>query len=372
MTMLLVILAIVTGLAYMSQNYSMKYSDNDQIKVWDPYLIILLVFLVLFAGLRTAYNDTQSYIAGFQNSITIRPFLADTSNLSLFENPLFYGFQALVKTFTNYVNVFFIICAIIVNTLNILFIKRNVDLENFAFSMFLYTAIGTLMLSIAAQKQILAMSVLTLALSALFEKKYIRYYMIVFVAGLIHTYAWTFLFLPLLTTKPWSFRTFILLIITIAVMYTFQSTISSFLKVADQVGKDISLEEVFDGNQMNILRVAVYAVVPLIVLFFKGRINDNIDFRNSIFIQMSIISFVFMLMGTQNGANMFGRCGNYFEIGLICSLPWVVKQLFTRQSVAIVLTIAAICFCGFYLYDNQVFPLEYHYKSIVQFIGEII
>lgn len=372
MTMLLAILAIVTGLAYMSQRVAIQYADSGKTRYWDIYLIILLIFLILFAGLRTSYNDTQNYIAGFQNSTTIRPFLADTSNLSLLENPLFYGFQALIKTFTNNVNVFFIICAIIVNTLNVQFIKRNVDPENFAFSMFLYTAIGTLMLSIAAQKQILAMSVLTLALSALFEKKYIRYYIIVFLAGLIHTYAWTFFFLPLLATKPWSFRTFILLAVTIVVMYTFQSTISSFLEVADQIGKDIPLEEVFDGNHMNVLRVAVYAVVPLIALFFKGMINENIDFKNSIFIQMSIISFVFMLMGTQNGANMFGRCGNYFEIGMICSLPWVVKQLFTRQSVIIVLTIATICFCGFYLYDNNGFNYNYSRKGIIQFIGEII
>ena len=258
------------------------------------------------------------------------------------------------------------------NTLNVQFIKRNVDPENFAFSMFLYTAIGTLMLTLAAQKQALAMSILTLALPALFEKKYIRYYLIVFLAGLIHTYAWTFFFLPLLATKPWSFRTFILLGITIVVMYTFQSTISSFLEVADQVGKNIPLEEVFDGNQMNILRVGVYAVVPLITLFFKGRINYNIDRRNSIFIQMSIISFVFMLMGTQNGANMFGRCANYFQIGIVCSLPWIVRQLFTRQSVTIVLTVAVICFCEFYLYDNNGFNYEYFRKGIVEFIGEVI
>ncbi|OUQ02416.1 hypothetical protein B5E92_14660 [Erysipelatoclostridium sp. An15] len=372
MTMLLAILAIVTGLAYMSQRVTIQYADSGKTRNWDIYLIILLIFLILFAGLRTRYNDTQNYIFGFQNSTTIRPFLADTSNLSLLENPLFYGFQALVKTFTNNVNVFFIICAIIVNTLNVQFIKRNVDPENFAFSMFLYTTIGTLMLSIAAQKQILAMSVLTLALSALFEKKYIRYYIIVFLAGLIHTYAWTFFFLPLLATKPWSFRTFILLIITIVVMYTFQSTISSFLEVADQVGKDIPLEEVFDGNQINILRVSVYAVVPLIALFFKGLINDNINRRNGIFIQMSIISLVFMLMGTQNGANMFGRCANYFEIGSICALPWVIKQLFTRESILIVLTCAIICFGGFYISDNNNFNIEYQSKSFFQFISEII
>ena len=86
---------------------------------------------------------------------------------------------------------------------------------------------------------------------------------------------------------------------------------------------------------------------------------------------MSIISFVFMLMGTQNGANMFGRCGNYFQIGMICSLPWIVRQLFTRQSVTIVLTIATICFCGFYLYDNNGFEYLYNHKGIVQFVREI-
>lgn len=372
MMMILMILAIVIGLAYMSQRYSLKYANNGQIKYWDPYIVILLIFLILFAGLRTSYNDTQNYIVGFQNSITIRPFLADTSNLVLLDNPLFYGFQALVKTFTNNVNVFFIICAIIVNTLNIQFIKRNVDAENFAFCIFLYVALGTLMLSIAAQKQTLAMSVLTLALSALFKKKYIKFYIIVFLAGLIHTYAWSFFILPLFATKPWSFRTFILLLIAISVMYTFQSTISTFLEVADQVGKNIPLEEVFDGNRMNILRVGVYAVVPLLALFFKGRINDVVDRRNSIFIQMSIIAFMLMLMGTQNGANMFGRCGNYFEIGLICSLPWIVRQLFTKQSVTIVLTVATICFCSFYLYDNNGFNYNYSRKGIVQFIGEVI
>ena len=69
---------------------------------------------------------------------------------------------------------------------------------------------------------------------------------------------------------------------------------------------------------------------------------------------------------------MFGRCANYFEIGVICSLPWVVRQLFTRQSVTILLTTAALCFCGFYLYDNNGFNYNYSKKGIVQFIGEVI
>lgn len=299
-------------------------------------------------------------------------FLSDSENLDLLNNPLFYGFQALIRTFTDNYTVFFIICAIIVNYLFLDFIKKHTEIENFAFSIFIYVCLGTLMLSIAAQKQILTMSVLTLAISQLFDKHYVKFYIIVFIAGLIHTYGWLFLFLSLLDTKPWSIQTFVLLIATVLLMLTFQNSITSMLEMVDQVGKNIPAEEIFDDNQMNILRVAVYSVVPLATLIFRGRINHNIDRENSIFIQMSIVTFMFMLLGTMNGANMFGRAGNYFEIGLICSLPWTVRQLFNRQSVTMVFLVAMLCFSGFYMYDNNGFNYGYNHKSLTQFIGEIV
>lgn len=372
MTKILVILVIVTLLAYLSQQQSLKYKNSDGRKHWDIYLIMLFIFMVLLAGLRTSYNDTAAYAAGYYQAVTITEFLSDTTNLDLLHNPLFYGFQALIKTFTNNVNVFFMICAIIVNYLNIKFIKRTVNIEDFAFSMFLYSGLGTLMLSLAAQKQTLAMSVLTVALTQLFDKKYIKYYIVVFVAGLIHSYAWLFLFLPILDCKPWTFRTYVLLLSTVFIMYTFQDTISSLIEVADQIGKNISTQEVFDGNQMNILRVLVYSIVPLASFLFKGRINANIDRKHSILIQMSTVSLMFMMMGTMNGANMFGRSANYFEIGYICSLVWILKKLFTKQSVSIVLLAASICFSGFYIYDNQTFQWEYQNKPITQFVVEVI
>lgn len=369
---LLIILAIVTSLAYLSQRQSMKVTNGDGRKHWDIYLIILLVFLILFAGLRTGYNDTGNYIVGFNASVGIREFLSNSENLQPLENPLFYGFQALIRSFTDNVNVFFMICAVIVNFLNVRFIKRNAEINDFAFSMFLYVALGTLMLSIAAQKQILAMSVLTLALNQLIDRKYISYYIIVLIAGLIHSYAWLFLFFPLLVTKPWSFRTFVLLGITVGIMSVFQTAIETFVEVADQAGKNVPMEEVFDGNRMNIFRVAVYAVVPITALLFKRRINDHIDRRHSIFIQMSVVCLIFMMLGTMNGANMFGRSANYFEIGMICVMPWIVRYLFTRQSVIVVTLIASMCFIGFYLYDNDGFNINYHYISPIQFISEVI
>lgn len=372
MKTLLIILLIVTGLAYLSQKQSMKYEHEDGRKHWDIFLIVLIVFLVLFAGLRTYYNDTANYAAGFQKSVNIHEFLLDRENIELLNNPLFYGFQALVRTFTDNANVFFMICAIIVNVLNVTFIKRNVDKEDFALSMFIYVTLGTLFISIAAQKQILAMSVLTLAITRLFKKKYVSFYIIVFIAGLIHSYAWMFVVLPLLNSKPWTFKTYAMLIFTFIFMNTFQSSIVKFLEVADQVGKNVAIEEVLDGNRMNIFRVLVYSIVPLTTFLFKSRLQEQYNERTQVFLQMSIISMLFMLMGTMNGANMFGRMANYFEFGFICSLPWVIKQLFNDKSIKLITIVLVVSFIGFYSYDNQGFNNEYHHKTLTQFISEVI
>lgn len=372
MKSLLVIMIIVTGLAYLSQKESMKYQYSDGRKHWDIYLILLIVFLILFAGLRTSYNDTQNYIQGYMNSDNIYQFLSNKENLDLLHNPLFYGFQALIRTRTTNANVFLMLCAIIVNVLNVRFIKRNVDVDNFALSMFLYVTLGTLLVSIAAQKQILAMSVLTLAIPHLFDKRYIRYFIIVFIAGLIHTYAWLFFFLPLLKAKPWSFQTFLLLGITFVVMTSFQGVLKTMLEVADGVGKNVSAEEVFDGNKMSIFRVLVYSVVPLTALIFKNRLSMAYDEKTQVFMQMSIMSLVFMLMGTMDGANMFGRMANYFEFGYICALPWLIKQLFNKQSITLVVFLLSISFTGFYLHDNQGFSDNYRHKTIQQFIEEVM
>ena len=372
MKSLLIILLIVTGLAYLSQKQSMKYEHEDGRKHWDIFLIALIVFLVLFAGLRTYYNDTYNYIKSFESSVNIHDFLLNKENIELLNNPLFYGFQALVRTFTDNANVFFMICAIIVNILNVTFIKRNVDKEDFALSMFIYVALGTLMVSIAAQKQILAMSVLTLAITCLFKKKYVSFYIIVFIAGLIHSYAWMFVVLPLLNSKPWTFKTYAMLLFTFIFMNTFQTSIMKFLEVADEVGKNVAIEEVLDGNKMNIFRVLVYSIVPLIALLFKSRLNNDYNEKTQVFLQMSIISMLFMLMGTMNGANMFGRMGNYFEFGFICSLPWLIRQLFNEKSVKLVSMVLVISFIGFYFYDNSDFTAIYRYKTITQFISEVV
>ena len=193
--------------------------------------------------------------------------------------------------------------------------------------------------------------------------------MIVIVAGLIHTYAFIFLFLPFLTGKPWGWKSILLLLATVWVMLTFESTIGSVLEYADSMGKHVAEFEVFDGNQMNPFRVAVFAVVPAAAWIFRRYLEPELDREKCIMLNMSIISLMFMLLASMNGANMFGRLARYFVLGSIIALPWIIDSVFNKRSAQLLKNIAAICYFAFFLYDNQMFSQYYQSIPIWEFFA---
>ena len=91
---------------------------------------------------------------------------------------------------------------------------------------------------------------------------------------------------------------------------------------------------------------------------------------DNVFVHMSIMSLAFMCMGTQAGANMFGRMGNYFELGTICCLPWMLEKTFVEKSYRQVAAVACVCFFGFFCYANAVsltFDVEYNAMGLLEF-----
>lgn len=366
----IVLLAIIMLLSYLAAATSDNVHDDGKMH-WNFFVVALLIFLILFNGLRTYYNDTTAYIREFVYATSFKDFMADPANLDVFDNPAFYALNSWVRGFTNNANVFFMLLAIVINSLNMRFFIRHIKSKNFVLSMVIYACIGFLMLTNAAIKQVLAMSILTLAIDQLIDKHYIRYFIIVYIAGLFHTYAWLYFILPLIDTKPWSFRTFILLGVTLVAVFSFKSTITSFLEVADSVGKDIAEYEIISNTGMNRFRIGVFGVLPLASLLYKGRINEDISREKSVFIQMSIFSFMFIIFASIDGANMFGRAAEYFDYGIICAMPYAIRKIFNKHTASTILLIAVISFSIFFLKDNTEFSSSYKRKTVPQFITEI-
>lgn len=375
MLKLFAVFAASLVLAYISeQNTAAITASGRRYSVLMDWAYLLLVtILILFAGLRTSYNDTGNYLSGFNQVGDLSSFLSNPQNLNPFKNPLFMFLQSCIKSWTGYGQVLIFAGSAYTQVCFLKFFKRYAP--HFTFSIFLYFTLGTFVFSLAALKQVMAMATLTLAFPYLEKKKWLRFYIIVFAAMLLHTYAIIFAILPLFRIRPWGIFTFLILAVTVFVMTRFESAITAFMEQANELGKTLADYEVFADAGINGFRLAVYAVPPLISLVFGAWVLHNTSEMDNTMIHLSIMSFAFMLLGTQAGANMFGRMGNYFEFGTICCLPWMLKKTFNRRSYRLVSAVACVCFMGFFVYANAIhgnFGTEYNSITIFKFIGNLL
>lgn len=374
MIKLLAVFAASLVLAYVSEKNTKAVlaSGRRYVAYKDWAYVLLVVILVLFAGLRTSYNDTYNYIRFYQDAPTLSEFFTNADNLNPFKNPLFYLYQSFLKTCGFNAQMLIFTSAVVTQIGLVRFIKRYSG--NFTFSIFIYFTLGTFVFTLAAIKQVVAMAIVTIAFPYLEKQKWGRYYLIVFVAMLFHTYALAFVVLPFFTARPWRKFTFVFVVMMVVLMMNFEDVITSFMEQANDLGKTLADYEIFDNQQVNIFRLAVYAVTPLISLAFqKWVLRDSTKMEN-VLIHMSIISLAFMSMGTQTGANMFGRMGTYFELGTICCLPKMLNDIFDKRSFKVVAGIAAVCFLGYFTYANAInidFGQEYHSISLWQFISSL-
>ena len=334
--------------------------------------IMLMLPLIGLLGLRTDYNDTAAYISGFDNAPMLAEFFKDQKNYDLLGNPLFDLYTSAVRTLTSNYHIYFMIAAIFVVVLMITFFYRIAEEDTYTLTIFTFLTLGTYFFALAAMKQTIAMAVLCHSVLALRDKKYFRFSLLVFVAGLLHTYAWVFFILLFLTGKPWSLRTYAVVAVTVAIMLTFNRSISRLLEYADEIGKSTSEELIFSGDGMNILRVAVYGIVPVASLLFRRILEPQMERKHYILLHMSIVSFMFMLLASINGANMFGRMARYFEVGTVYMFPWIIRHLFVSDSQKIVVPVYVGAFGVFATYQYWGFDLEYSSISLWNFFSSLI
>ena len=359
-------------LAYFSEKQTRAIrSLGKQYSVWnDPAYLALAVVLILFAGLRTNYNDTWNYMNSFRKDQGLAAFLSGSQNLNLFRNPLFYFYYSALRDVTGNAQWLVFTTSVVTQLGFLLFFKRYS--HNFTFSVFIYFALGTINVSIAAMKQVCAMAIVTMAFPCLEKKQWLRYYLVVFVAMMVHTYAMAYAVLPFFRGRPWKAFTYLFVLVVVVVMMNFTEVITAFMDKEEEVGKTLYAEEIFHDYTVNILRVSVYAVAPLISFFFQKWIFRNSTTGDHIVVHMSIISFAFMVMGTQSGANMFARMSHYFELGTICCLPFMLKQTFEQRSYQLVSRIAIACFLFYFIYANAIntqFDAQYSATNIFALFG---
>jgi len=364
MLKLMILLAVSMCLAYCSQHGILTVPITQKRKL-DISLVVMVIMLSLVTGLRTQFNDTYLYIELYENAPSFSSFL--NSKPDLMENPLFYGLQSFLRTYvSDNANLFFLLIALFTIGSILRFIKKHSD--NFPFSILLFFSLGLYVSTMASMKQCLAMAILTYAVECLIKKKYILFYVIVFIAMMFHTYAIFYAILPIFQKKPWTITTYIAVVGTILVLFTFESTITNFLEIADEAGKTIDSQYIIDTEGINLFRLTVFAVPPLLSLVFQELLDNTYDRPKTILMNMSLLSFLIMALGLSGGANLFGRSAIYFETGTIVFMPTIIKNIFDEKSQTMGNVLVGGCYLAYFAYSVIGFSLGYRAVGLGEFI----
>ncbi len=354
-------------LAYCSQNrlFSVQLSEKHR---FDIPLFAIIIILVFFAGLRNNYNDTALYIKTFRSAETVADFWKTSPGLV--DNPLFYSFRNFFKhSISDNQHLYLLTLSTFTNTTLVLFIRKYST--NFTLSMVVFFAIGLFYDTMGATKQTFAIAILTFGLRALFKKKYLLFYLIVFLAMLFHTYAVFFAILPLFMNRPWSLFTYVTILSVIVLLFSFQTTLDVIMSTAEETGKNIDSGELLDNTGINPFRLAVFGVPPLLSFIFQKQLETQYTREKSILLNMGIISFLIMLLGIFTAANLFGRFSGYFEIGSIIMLPWILDKIFDDRSIQIASFVVGLCYLAFFAYLSRGFDAEYSYITLGRFYNSL-
>lgn len=335
----------------------------------DWFMMIAIFWISAFSFLRTSYNDTVNYIWEFNNVSSLSGFFASGGLFDWTGNPLHELYRTIIHEFTDNYHVYFFFPAVL-NGVTIIKLYKRYSV-NVSFSLMVFFAIGTYVMYMAALKQSIAVAILSMAIPYAIDRKYGRFYLLVFLAMLFHTHAFMFAVVPLLFGKPWGKMTWIMLAAVLFAMLTYDRTLGAFMNFAQDLGAMVAESEVFDGHQINILRVMVYAVPAVLAFVFRRRLFSNSTREENLFVNMCIVAVLILSIGIVEGANLYARMAAYFEVAMGLALPWMIKKLFTRDSARMITGLASVLYFGYFLYEHGIsksFGEQYRAISLWQFI----
>ena len=349
-----------------------RYNLGKGSFVWekaDLFMVITIGWLCCFSFLRQHYNDTWTYRVHFAQAGSAAEFISSGEIWELTHNPLSELYRNFIRDFTDDYHIYFFFPALL-SSLAVVKLCKAYSV-NPAFSILLFFSLGTYIMYMAALKQCIAIFFVLLSIPYAADRKYGRFYLLVFIAILFHTHAFMFAIVPFLFNKPWGKITWIMLGAVFFAMATYDVTLGVFMTYAQSLGALVDEGELFDGHSINILRVVVYWIPALLALIFRRRLFYNSTRMENVFVNMSIVSAFILTIGLVQAANLFARMAGYFEVATIIVLPWMIQKLFTERSASLITTCASVLYFVYFWYENVInrgFANDYQAITLLEYI----
>ena len=266
------------------------------------------LLLITFAALRgsTVGTDTASYVEDYEKVVSLS-WEELFNNYS--DNP---GYYALSKVFADFhinVQIWFGFVALLYIGSFTKLIKRFSN--DVGFSYIIFTTLGLYAFSLAGLKQTIAMAIILYSFHYFYDKKYIRFVVLVLLASLFHASAVVFLLIiPIRIIKQFKGYYFILTMVFLVFAYGFDKIINLGLSV---LGNEHYVETYIETNsegQGTLTMFFVLLIIQIISLWYMKK-YDIIDKDAKLYFGISYLAVISNVMSLMV-ASAF-RIGLYFS-----------------------------------------------------------
>lgn len=367
----LIVIASTLLLATLSQRACIGdfYSQASK-RARKFFLILIVIMLACFIGLRTSYNDTYTYRMMYETTPAFPEFWK-TFSWTLGDNPGFQICNAIMRSLNISWNGMFLIYAFI-TTASAIWLFRTFS-PDFTTALFLFFATNAYTLTAAAQKQCLAIAIAVFAIPYALKKRWVPFILIILLASTFHPYILMYLIVPLLTFKPWTKWTYVLIAGALLCGYLFDSLVGVLIDLAALVGDDYTEEKIV-GEGIGVLRVLVSMAPIFLTYLYRRQLFKKSSKSSHVFVNFSTVNASVMFVGLFGSSIAFSRLAGYFTLMQCVSLPWILSELPPRDR-SFWKIMMIVGYCGFFLYANVIagaFDASFSRITLWEYVNQLL
>ena len=292
---------------------------------------ILIGYIVFWAAVRNGVADTRTYIQSYnllKSDVGIFDSFIRNDDGSLDKAPLFISYQILLKKlgfdwhfFLGSIAVFSGLC---------IYYGISKFSDNVSYSVFLFITSLEFYWLFNGIRQFVVAAMFFAAFRLVVEKKFIKFLLLVFVMYFIHSTA--IILIPIyfiVNMKNWDIGISICIIVTMAIVLIFPGKVNVWI---DDAFSDYDyLNAVQDDDGVNILRVAVSLVTPVLAYIYRKDIARYNNPYINVMVNFSLITAGLYAIGYVTSGIYVGRLSIYTELFNILLLPFIICRVSSKK-----------------------------------------
>ena len=332
---------------YNSKYKAGQHGEKQYIRKEKLFYIVMAISMAIYVGLRTWYNDTVTYMGSYQMLLKTNSIF-EGIEWKLGSSPGFMLVNNILKQLDFSVQSFIMFYALITVGIYLWFIRKYTD--NLWMSVFFFYTMGGYTFTMAAIKQCVAVAFCLVAVDRFIQKKRWTFILWVLLASTFHPYSLMYIIIPLLTFRPWTHKTFLMLGAFGVAGISLQRMLGVVVDITSMLGEEYDLNS-FSGDGVNIFRLLVIWAPIVLSLLARKSISRSDNCENNLIMNLSMLNAEIMFIALFGTANYFARLANYFLIFQAISLPWLFRY-FNEKSKKILIMGTVICYLLYFCYAN--------------------